>query len=189
MLSRKNLSYPSRHSTPNSRPFNRLQPLCSLLPAPVLCFQSFAASFPKTPGVGVLSIRRRRQILERPSGIKGSQPPNSFVSYHILVNPVLSCNYALFAQWQANKSNTLSHLRTLSIATGVVPLAPSEVAKGHSTVLQSAPLLSPWASPTPTRLGRLREEHFRLDFVRQKKYCSTAKSPVRPQLPSLEVCP
>src|SRR5260370_16454294 len=46
---------PPRHSTPNSRPFNRLQPLCSLLPAPVLCFQSFAASFPKTPGVGVLS--------------------------------------------------------------------------------------------------------------------------------------
>ena len=121
VLSRKNLCCPSRHSTPNSRPFNRLQPLCSLLPAPVLCFQSFAASFPKTPGVGVLSIRRRRQILERPSGIEGSQPPNSLVSYHILVNPVLSCNYALFAQWQANKSNTLSYLRTLSIITGVVP--------------------------------------------------------------------
>jgi len=179
VLSRKNLSYPSRHSTPNSRPFNRLQPLCSLLPAPVLCFQSFAASFPKTPGVGVLSIRRRRQILERPSGIEGSQPPNSLVSYHILVNPVLSCNYALFAQWQANKSNTLSYLRTLSIITGVVPPLLSE----------SAPLLSLCAPPASTRLGALCGKLFRLDFVRQKKYCSTAKSTVRPQLPSLEVCP
>jgi hypothetical protein len=51
--SRRNLSYPSRRSTPNSRPVNRLQPLCSPFVAPVLCFQQLAASFPKTPGVGV----------------------------------------------------------------------------------------------------------------------------------------
>src|SRR5260370_40890412 len=111
-LPQKPPPHPPRHSTPNSRPFNRLRPLCSLLPAPVLCFQSFAASFPKTPGVGVLSIRRRRQILERPSGIEGSQPPSSFVSYHILVNPVLSCNYAPFcamASQQVQHSQLLTH--------------------------------------------------------------------------------
>ncbi len=53
MSSRRNLSYPSRRSTSNSRRFNRLQPLCASSVAPVLCFQQLAASFPKTPGVGV----------------------------------------------------------------------------------------------------------------------------------------
>ncbi len=53
MSSRRNLSYPSRRSSPNSRPVNRLQPLCPSSVAPVLCFQRLAASFPKTPGVGV----------------------------------------------------------------------------------------------------------------------------------------
>ncbi len=53
VLSRRNLSYPSRHSSFNPRPVNLLQPLCSLFTAPVLCFQQLAASFPKTPGVGV----------------------------------------------------------------------------------------------------------------------------------------
>src|SRR5467141_983710 len=53
VLSRINLSHPSRHSTLNSRPFNLLQPLCSLFSTPVLCFQQLAASFPKTPGWGV----------------------------------------------------------------------------------------------------------------------------------------
>jgi hypothetical protein len=36
-----------------SIPFIRLQPLCALFVAPVLCFQQLAASFHKTPGVGV----------------------------------------------------------------------------------------------------------------------------------------
>ena len=53
MLSRRNLSYPSRRPNPNPCLIKRLQPLCSLSPAPVLCFQQPAASFPKTPGVGV----------------------------------------------------------------------------------------------------------------------------------------
>src|SRR5712692_7291079 len=44
---------PSRRSSPKSRPLNLLQPLSPLFPAPVLCFQQLAASFPKTPGVGV----------------------------------------------------------------------------------------------------------------------------------------
>jgi hypothetical protein len=53
VLSRSNLSYPSRRSSPKSRPFNLLQPLHSLFTAPVVCFQQLAASFSKTPGVGV----------------------------------------------------------------------------------------------------------------------------------------
>ena len=54
MLSRTNLSYPSRHSSSNPRPVNLLQPLCALFTAPALSFQQLAASFCKTPGVGVL---------------------------------------------------------------------------------------------------------------------------------------
>jgi len=53
VLSRRNLADASRHSTPNPRRFNHLQPLCPLFPTPILCFQQLAASFPKTPGVGV----------------------------------------------------------------------------------------------------------------------------------------
>ena len=52
-LPRRNLPCPSRRSSPNSRPVNVLQPLGSLFPTPVLCFQQLAASFPKTPGWGV----------------------------------------------------------------------------------------------------------------------------------------
>src|SRR5216683_3206174 len=53
VLSRTNLSYPSCHSSSNPRPVNLLQPLCALFTAPALSFQQLAASFPKTPGVGV----------------------------------------------------------------------------------------------------------------------------------------
>src|SRR6266478_4533498 len=53
VLSRTNLAYRSYNSSLNPRPFNLLQPLCSLFAAPVLCFQQLAASFPKTPGVGL----------------------------------------------------------------------------------------------------------------------------------------
>jgi hypothetical protein len=48
----RNLPCSSRRSGPtNSRPVNLLQPLASLFPTPVLCFQQLAASFPKIPGV------------------------------------------------------------------------------------------------------------------------------------------
>jgi hypothetical protein len=50
--SRRNLSYPSRRSNPNSRSVNLLQPLFCSSVAPVLCFQQLAASFPRIPGVG-----------------------------------------------------------------------------------------------------------------------------------------
>ena len=53
VLSRRNLSHLSRRCSPNSCLINRLQPLYLLFPTPVLRFQQLAASFPKTPGVGV----------------------------------------------------------------------------------------------------------------------------------------
>ena len=53
MLPRRNLADASRPSTLNPRLFNRLQPLSLPFPTPILCFQQLAASFPKTPGVGV----------------------------------------------------------------------------------------------------------------------------------------
>src|SRR6266446_9845554 len=53
VLSRRNLADASRPSSLNPRLFNRLQPLGSAFPTRVLCFQQLAASFPKTPGVGV----------------------------------------------------------------------------------------------------------------------------------------
>ena len=52
MSSRRNLSYLSLRSNPNSRSVNLLQPLFPYSVAPVLCFQQLAASCPKTPGVG-----------------------------------------------------------------------------------------------------------------------------------------
>ncbi len=64
MLSRTNLADATRHSSLNSRPVNRLQPLCFLFPTPVLCFQSLAASFCETPGWGVPSRPSGRSDLQ-----------------------------------------------------------------------------------------------------------------------------
>ena len=53
MLSRTNLPYSSRRSTPNPRPFKSLQPLCRSQKSQLLWNQANPASFAKTPGVGV----------------------------------------------------------------------------------------------------------------------------------------
>ncbi len=66
MLSRRNLSYPSRRSTPNYRPVNLLRPLHPLFATPVLCFQQLAASFPKTPGWGVARFPFQRPTAHCP---------------------------------------------------------------------------------------------------------------------------
>src|SRR5712664_3572067 len=55
VLSRTKLTYPSRHSSLNSRPFNLLQPLCRRQKSQLLWNQANPASFCKTPGVGVVS--------------------------------------------------------------------------------------------------------------------------------------
>jgi len=56
VLSRRNLADASRPSSPNPSVFNRLQPLFTNSVAPVLCFQQLAASFPKSPGWGVIAL-------------------------------------------------------------------------------------------------------------------------------------
>src|SRR6266478_694498 len=90
-----------------------LVPLFALFPAlPSFVFTNLEPLSAKHPGWG-LSMRRRMRSLSGDSAIEGSQPlPNSFVSYHILVNPVLSCNYALFcatASQQVQRPQSLAH--------------------------------------------------------------------------------
>ncbi len=53
VLSRTNLVHRFRPSSLNPCAVNLLQPLDSLFPTPLLCFQQLAASFCKTPGLGV----------------------------------------------------------------------------------------------------------------------------------------
>jgi hypothetical protein len=55
------LIFPARASSNYPR-FNSLQPLASLFPLPILCFQRLAASFAKTPGVGVPSLCGNRSF-------------------------------------------------------------------------------------------------------------------------------
>ncbi len=51
--SRRNLSYPSRRSSPNSRRLILLQTVCRRQKSQLLCNQANPNSFAKTPGVGV----------------------------------------------------------------------------------------------------------------------------------------
>jgi len=62
VFSRRNLSYPFRHSSSNPRRLNILQPLDSLFSAPVLRFQHLAASFSKTWGVTSFKPRNSRSL-------------------------------------------------------------------------------------------------------------------------------
>src|SRR5260221_1254217 len=67
----------------------------------------------------------------------------------------------------------LSRLRILPVTTGVDPT--------------SGPFLISPVGAISTRCALcLCGKNFRLDFTRQKKYCSTAKRTYHPQLPSLE---
>jgi hypothetical protein len=52
VLFQTSLAAPVRHSNPNSRPFNRLQPLCRREKSQLLCNQANPASFSKIPGWG-----------------------------------------------------------------------------------------------------------------------------------------
>jgi hypothetical protein len=66
VLSRRNLSHLSRRCSPNSCLISRLEPLYLLFPTPVLCFQQLAASFPKSPGWGVLRFPFRPPTVHDP---------------------------------------------------------------------------------------------------------------------------
>src|SRR5216684_3073712 len=79
VFSRRNLAYPSRRSSLNPRPVNLLQPLCSLLLTPILCFQQLAASFSKTPGVGGLSA----SVHPRTSNLEPLHLPVTCATWHL----------------------------------------------------------------------------------------------------------
>ena len=89
--------------------------LCALFRAPFLCFQSFGASFHKTPGWGVPQhFLRQASLPSTPTPlllITSLQP----LYFHAITHS--------FAQRRTNISTILNSLRTLSITTGVVPPA------------------------------------------------------------------
>jgi len=118
VLSRRNLSYPSRRSTPNSSLINRLEPLCFLFPTPVLCFQQLATSFPKTPGVGVPVEKFR--VSDPPTCRRFRTPTPSFLITSLQPLQFQAITHS-FAQRRSAILPVLNSFRTLSIATGVVP--------------------------------------------------------------------
>src|SRR4029077_20824917 len=67
------LLHPPRQS--NSFAPMLLQPLSSLIASPSLCFQQLAASFRKTPGVGVLSTASSERPLSL-SSLECADPQN-----------------------------------------------------------------------------------------------------------------
>ena len=106
VLSRTNLADPYRHSSPNSWPFNLLQPLCSLFAAPVLCFQQLAASFPKTPGVGGTPTLPRRASLPPSYAPRGASIPCGLTRLRILpvtteVYPANTLSLSSVPPWQS----------------------------------------------------------------------------------------
>jgi hypothetical protein len=118
VLSRRNLSYPSRRSTPNSSLINRLEPLCFLSPTPVLCFQQLAASFPKTPGVGVPDEKFR--VSDSPTCRRFRTPTPLFLITSVQPQQFQAITHS-FAQRRSAIPSILNSFRTLSIATGVAP--------------------------------------------------------------------
>src|SRR5713226_2942202 len=103
VFSRTNLAYPSRRSSLNPRPVNLLQPLCSLLLTPILCFQQLAASFSKTPGVGGLSA----SVHPRTSNLEPLHLPVTCATWH------------LYPPWPQSIAHTSCH-------HGGVPLRTSD---------------------------------------------------------------
>jgi hypothetical protein len=67
VLPRRNLVDSSRRSVLNPLSFMRLQPLCVQFSTPLLCFQWFAASFSRTPGVGCTQQKPPSRITNVPA--------------------------------------------------------------------------------------------------------------------------
>jgi hypothetical protein len=129
VLSGRYLTYPSHHSSPNSRPFNHLQPLCRYSVAPLLCFQQLAASFPKIPGWGgdhsvPSEFRPRRSLCCAFSRLRARNP---FASYHIPVNPAVSGNYTLFCATARRYPSCNQEVAHSFHRHGVAPLPLSRV--------------------------------------------------------------
>ncbi len=122
MLARQ-ITLPHPPNQANSFAPALLPPLSSLFAAPLLCFQQLAASFRKTPGVGVRA-RKSRHSHFQPFPRSGAATP--FLPITSLQTQQFHAITHSFAQRQPNISIVSNTLRTLSIATGVVPLRPSD---------------------------------------------------------------
>ena len=85
MLSRTALSYSSLNGSLNSRPLNRLQPLCRPQKSQLLWNQANPASFPRTPGVGYTLKSRPNGITNLPALFK---PPSCNLANVILAEPL-----------------------------------------------------------------------------------------------------
>jgi hypothetical protein len=102
----------ARSPEPNPRPFKRLQPLCPLFPAAVLCFQWLAASFPKTPGWGYLCATSVRSA--------PLYPEPQRVRYRL---PLLSRPFVfILLQTPSSTTPSVSHpCKTLGVSPTAVP--------------------------------------------------------------------
>ncbi len=121
MLARQ-ITLPNPPNRSNSFAPTFLQPLGFLFATSVVCFQQLAASFRKTPGVGVRA-RKSRHSHFQPFPRSGAATP--FLPITSLQTQQFHAITHSFAQRQPNISIVSNALRTLSIATGVVPLRPS----------------------------------------------------------------
>jgi hypothetical protein len=101
VLSRTDLAYSSRRSTPNHGPFIRLQPLCRPQKSQLLCNQANPASFSKMPGVWGRHPESNYGTpgVAYPSGtsVLRSQCPLCCASSSICPSPILCANSALSA--------------------------------------------------------------------------------------------
>ncbi len=152
VLSRTNLAYRSHRSSPKSRPFNLLQPLASLFAPPVLCFQQLAASFPKTPRVGVsphLRAELRFRISKRARFSKGCKDTETAILTTFRINTCKS----------VSKQRTLTPFRinTYKKTGGGGPRFPFPLPTTHYTLLTfSRPSHAPRGASIPHALTRLR---------------------------------
>ena len=150
MLSRTNLAYPSHHSSPNPRPFNLLQPLASLFAAPVLCFQQLAASFAKTPGWGVHSLRGNPCLLSLPRASRGAPKGAHFTT---------GCKYtelATLTTFRINTCKSVSKQRTLTLSRMNTYKKPGEGVPLRSIKHQATEPSAPRSASIPCGLIRLR---------------------------------
>jgi hypothetical protein len=127
-----------RRPLPDSRPVNPLQPLSSLIAAPVLCQNT------RVGGTAIL-------VSARPSTAHYPLPTfvNSFASYHIPATPAVSCDYALFCATTRRDPSYFQWLSHSFYRHGGAPSATSVLLNSVPSVLRFSPILGCSRLPTP----------------------------------------
>ena len=150
VLSRTNLAYRSRHSSPKSRPFNLLRPLPSLFVAPVLCFQQLAASFGKTPGWGVHTLCGNPCLPSLSRASRGASKGAHFAT---------GCKYTepgILTTFRINTCKSVSKQRTLTLSRMNTYKKPGEGVPLRSIKHQATEPSAPRSASIPCGLIRLR---------------------------------